>query len=179
MVLDATPQPFDVTVDAAVARGDDARAGRPAADGSTDDDLLDMIVAAGLEPRLLYPNGPRRKSRFAFVIHPLSQQFFTQGRAAGARSPRSRPAPVMDVVEKAMAYAPPFTYSHVTGITSPTGAEAEGWLITVGGTPEGADGAQPGVHLRPAARGRRDGPQARRAGDGARARSPRSSATPA
>ncbi len=35
-----------------------------------------------------------------------------------------------------MAYAPPFVYSHVTGITSPTGAEVEGWLITVGGTPK-------------------------------------------
>ena len=42
----------------------------------------------------------------------------------------------MDLVEKAMAYAPPFTYSHITGIKSPTGAEAEGWLITVGGTPK-------------------------------------------
>jgi predicted amino acid dehydrogenase len=42
----------------------------------------------------------------------------------------------MDVVEKAVAYMPPLTYSHVTGITSPTGAEAEGWLITVGGTPK-------------------------------------------
>ena len=41
-----------------------------------------------------------------------------------------------DVIEKALAYAPPFTYSHVTGIVSPTGAEAEGWLITVGGTPK-------------------------------------------
>src|SRR5690606_15800128 len=40
------------------------------------------------------------------------------------------------VVEKAAAYLPPFVYSHVTGITSPTGAEAEGWLITVGGTPK-------------------------------------------
>ncbi|MCB0900144.1 MAG: dehydrogenase, partial [Actinobacteria bacterium] len=39
-------------------------------------------------------------------------------------------------IEKAIAYAPPFTYSHVTGITSPTGAEAEGWLITVSGTPK-------------------------------------------
>ena len=38
----------------------------------------------------------------------------------------------MDLVEKAVAYSPPFTYSHVTGITSPTGAEAEGWLISVG-----------------------------------------------
>ena len=35
-----------------------------------------------------------------------------------------------------MAYAPPMKYSHVTGITSPTGDEAEGWLITVGGTPK-------------------------------------------
>ena len=52
-----------------------------------------MIVAAGLEPRVLQPNGPRRKSRFAFVIHPLSQQFFSkveplrhdhQGRAVAA-----------------------------------------------------------------------------------------------
>ena len=42
------------------------------------------------------------------------------------------PTPVMDVVEKAAAYIPPFVYSHVTGITSPTGAEAEGWLISLG-----------------------------------------------
>ena len=40
------------------------------------------------------------------------------------------------VIEKAAAYLPPFVYSHVTGITSPTGAETEGWLITVGGTPK-------------------------------------------
>jgi predicted amino acid dehydrogenase len=43
---------------------------------------------------------------------------------------------VVDLIEKALAYAPPFTYSHVTGVRSPTGAEAEGWLITVGGTPK-------------------------------------------
>ena len=42
----------------------------------------------------------------------------------------------MDGVEKLMAHAPPFVYSHVTGIKSPTGAEVEGWLITVGGTPK-------------------------------------------
>jgi len=34
-----------------------------------------------------------------------------------------------------MAYAPPFVYSKVTGIKSPNGVEAEGWLISVGGTP--------------------------------------------
>jgi predicted amino acid dehydrogenase len=42
----------------------------------------------------------------------------------------------MDTLEKAMAYAPPFVYSKVSGIRSPTGVEAEGWLISVGGTPK-------------------------------------------
>ena len=42
----------------------------------------------------------------------------------------------MNSVEKLLAYSPPFIYSKVSGIKSPTGAEAEGWLITVGGTPK-------------------------------------------
>ena len=134
MVLDAVPQPFDVTITAgvleammiAVAGGSGAL---------THDDLLDMIVSAGLEPRVLYPHGFRRKSRFAFVIHPLSQQFFSTVEPLATVS-KYAPQPVMDVVEKGLAYAPPFMYSHVTGITSPTGAQAEGWLISVGGTPK-------------------------------------------
>jgi predicted amino acid dehydrogenase len=132
MVLDTTPQPFDVTVTAAVL---EAMMLATVSGELTDDDLLDMIVSAGLEPRVLYPNGPRRKSRFAFVIHPLSRKFFANVEPLGTIS-RIAPPMVMDVVEKAMAYAPPVTYSHVTGIRSPTGAEAEGWLITVGGTPK-------------------------------------------
>ena len=133
MVVDVTPQPFHVTVSDAVLEA----VMRALVDSGelTDDDLLEMIVSAGLEPRVLYPNGPRRKSRFAFVIHPLSQQYFTKVEPIGTLS-KVAPGPVMDLFEKAMAYAPPFTYSHVTGIVSPTGAEAEGWLITVGGTPK-------------------------------------------
>ena len=46
------------------------------------------------------------------------------------------PPVFMDMLEKAMAYTPPFVYSKVTGIKSPTGVEAEGWLISVGGTPK-------------------------------------------
>jgi predicted amino acid dehydrogenase len=42
---------------------------------------------------------------------------------------------MMDTLEKVMAWAPPFVYSRVEGIKSPTGVEAEGWLISVGGTP--------------------------------------------
>lgn len=133
MVLDSVPQPFPVTVTAAVLEA----MMQAVVDGGrlTNDDLLDMIVGAGLEPRMLYPNGWRRKSRFAFVIHPLSQTFFTKVEPLGTIT-RVSPSVVNDVIEKALAYAPPFTYSHVTGITSPTGAEAEGWLISVGGTPK-------------------------------------------
>jgi predicted amino acid dehydrogenase len=43
---------------------------------------------------------------------------------------------LMNTVEKAMAYAPPFVYSKVSGIRSETGVEAEGWLIALGETPE-------------------------------------------
>jgi predicted amino acid dehydrogenase len=133
LVLDAVPQPFDVTITAGVL---EAMMVAVAGGGElTHDDLLDMIVSAGLEPRVLYPNGFRRKSRFAFVIHPLSQQFFSTVEPLATVS-RYAPQFVMDVVEKGLAYAPPFTYSHVTGITSPTGAQAEGWLISVGGTPK-------------------------------------------
>lgn len=135
MVLDATPQPFlGVTVNAAVLEAMMIASVRGS--GSlTNDDLLDMIDSAGLEPRVLYPNGPKRKSRFAFVIHPLSQEFLSNVEPL-ATIAKVAPAAVMDVVEKAVAYAPPLVYSHVTGIKSPTGAEAEGWLISVAGTPK-------------------------------------------
>src|SRR5450759_987238 len=134
MVLDATPQPFHVTVVAAVLEA--MMLATVSSSGRlTNDDLLDMIVSAGLEPRVLYPNGPRRKSRFAFVIHPLSQKFFQSVEPLGTIA-KVAPPVVIDVMEKALAYAPPFTYCHVTGIRSPTGAEAGGWLISVGGTPK-------------------------------------------
>jgi predicted amino acid dehydrogenase len=133
MVLDCTPQPFHVVVESAVLEAL-MLVTSPGSEGLSDDELLDKIVAAHLEPRVLQPNGPRRKSRFAFVIHPLSQRYFENVEPLRTIS-KVAPGVVMDAVEKAMAYTPPFTYSHVTGIRSPTGAEAEGWLITIGGTP--------------------------------------------
>jgi len=134
MVLDTTPQPFDVTVNAGVLEAMMVALG-PEDEKLTNDDLLEMIVSAGLESRTLYPNGPKRKSRFAFVIHPLSQEYFRSVEPLGTLA-KYAPGPAMDAMEKALAYLPPFTYSHITGIESPTGAEAEGWLITVGGTPK-------------------------------------------
>lgn len=97
-------------------------------------DFLDVIDRLGIEPRILYPNGYRRVNRFAFVIHPLSQQYLTKTPPLDWIASVSPPG-VMNLVEKVVAYTPPFVYSHIEGVTSPTGDEAEGWLITVGGTP--------------------------------------------
>ncbi|MDI9246725.1 dehydrogenase [Marinobacter sp. CHS3-4] len=99
------------------------------------DDYLDVIQSLGIEPRILYPNGYRRVNRFAFVIHPLSQQYLTKTSPLDWIASVSPPM-VMNLVEKAVAYTPPFIYSKVSGIKSPTGDEVEGWLITVGGTPK-------------------------------------------
>ncbi|HEX6944581.1 MAG TPA: dehydrogenase, partial [Casimicrobiaceae bacterium] len=104
-------------------------------DDILEDDYLEIITDLKLEPRLIYPNGFRRVNRFAFVIHPLSQEYFKNIKSIDLLSHVSPPA-FMDTVEKVMAYAPPFVYSKVTGIRSPTGVEAEGWLISVGGTPK-------------------------------------------
>ena len=100
-----------------------------------EDDYLEIITGLELEPRIIYPNGFRRINRFAFVIHPLSQEYFKNIKPIEMLSYVSPPI-FMDTLEKAMAYAPPFIYSKVTGIKSPTGVEAEGWLISVGGTPK-------------------------------------------
>ncbi|WP_210760750.1 dehydrogenase [Azohydromonas sediminis] len=99
-----------------------------------EDDLLEILAALQLAPRILYPNGFRRVNRFAFVIHPLSQEYFKVVKPVEILSQVSPPL-FMDTLEKVLAYAPPFVYSTVTGIKSPTGVEAEGWLISVGGTP--------------------------------------------
>jgi predicted amino acid dehydrogenase len=105
-----------------------------ASDELLDDDYLEILTGEQLEPRLLYPNGFRRVNRFAFVIHPLSQEYFKVIKPVEMLS-RVSPPILMDSLEKVMAYAPPFVYSHVSGIKSPTGTECEGWLISVGGTP--------------------------------------------
>ena len=136
LILDDVPQPFDdVVVNEATLEALMLVAGQAEESRLTDDDLLDMIQSAELQPRILYPSGFKRRSRFAFVIHPLSQEYFRNVKALDAVADVA-PGIFMDGVEKLMAHSPPFVYSHVTGITSPTGAEAEGWLITVGGTPK-------------------------------------------
>lgn len=104
-------------------------------DDILEDDYLEIITGLDMAPRILYPNGFKRMNRFAFVIHPLSQEYFKKVKPIELLSQVSPPV-FMNSLEKIMAYAPPFVYSKVTGIRSPTGVEAEGWLISVGGTPK-------------------------------------------
>lgn len=135
MVVDICPKIFDVTVginviEALILAALDKKEGE-----LNHDDFLEILETLEVEPRILFPSGYKRVNRFAFVIHPLSQQYFRNAKPLDMIAKYSPPA-VMDTVEKVMAYAPPFVYSHVKGIKSPTGDEAEGWLITVGGTPK-------------------------------------------
>ncbi|WP_188109640.1 dehydrogenase [Pseudohalioglobus sediminis] len=136
LVLDCSIQPFKHTVglnviDAMIIAALD----KPATEISHDD-YLEIFTDLELKPRLLYPTpGRKHINRFAFVIHPLSQQYLKHLKPLEMLS-RVSPQPVMDLVEKAVAYTPPFVYSKVEGIRSPDGVEAEGWLIIVGGTPK-------------------------------------------
>jgi hypothetical protein len=41
-----------------------------------DDDILEIIAGLGWSRASSTPNGYRRVNRFAFVIHPLSQEYF-------------------------------------------------------------------------------------------------------
>jgi len=134
LVIDGSPLLFDHVLGPSLLDAMIIAATGKAPDDILEDDYLEIITSLELEPRILYPNGFKRVNRFAFVIHPLSQEYFKNIKPIELLSHVSPPV-FMDTLEKAMAYAPPFVYSKVTGIKSPTGVEAEGWLISVGGTP--------------------------------------------
>ncbi len=121
------PNVLQALIIAALGRGRDA---------IRSDDLLEIISEQKMDPRVVYPAGaPKRVNRFAFVIHPLSKEFLKKDKIVNKVSGFTPPA-FMDAFEKVVAYAPPWVYSRVTGIQSPTHVEAEGWLITIGGTPK-------------------------------------------
>ena len=165
MVLDATPQPFEnVTVNAATLEAM-MLACVPHARSLTDDDLLDMIVSAGLEPRKCSTptaSGARAASRSSST---RCRRVLRQGRAPGhhlAVLPGRG-----DGHRRALAYAPPFVYNHVTDIGRRPGPKPK-----AGSSPsaahKGTDGAQPGSPT-PGCSPRRTALQARRADHGARA----------
>jgi predicted amino acid dehydrogenase len=136
VIIDCTPKILEQVVGFNVLQAMISASIDSPLDEVSEDDLLEVISEHNLDPRVIYPQGEfRRKNRFSFVIHPLSQEQLKKDPTIKLAA-RYAPTGFMDAVEKVMAYSPPFIYSKVTGIKSPTGVEVEGWLITVGGTPK-------------------------------------------
>jgi len=76
MVVDGAPLVFDHVLGPSLLDAMIIAATGRAGDDILEDDYLEIIEGLQLEPRILYPNGHRRVNRFAFVIHPLSQEYF-------------------------------------------------------------------------------------------------------
>lgn len=134
LVIDVAPKILDNVVglniiEAMILAASDI----PAEDLSTDD-IHEIVKELDIKPRLIHPTGTFRNiRRFAFVVHPLSQEYI---RNVTPIPKKLAFKPMMGAIEKAFAYTPPVVYTEVKGIRSPTGVECEGWLITVGGTPK-------------------------------------------
>jgi len=133
LVIDVSPKLFDRVVGISTLEAMMLAALEKPPEEVSDDDFTEMLDELKIVPRLLHPTGSFRNiRRFAFVIHPLSQEFIKKGFPI----PKATPKFVMDKVETLAAHMPPMVYCKMENIVSPQGAEAEGWLIVVGGTPK-------------------------------------------
>ncbi len=133
LVVDVSPKLFDKVVGINTIEAMILAALEMRQEEVSDDDLEEILDELKITPRLLHPTGKFRNiRRFAFVIHPLSQSYIQKAFPI----PKSTPKYVMDKIETFAAHMPPMVYCKMSNIVSPTGAEAEGWLISVGGTPK-------------------------------------------
>jgi predicted amino acid dehydrogenase len=133
LVIDVSPKLFDQVVGVNTVEAMILASLGKSPEEVSDDDFTEILDELKIVPRLLHPTGKFRNiRRFAFVIHPLSQEFIRKGLPI----PKGTPKFVMDKVETLAAHMPPMVYCKMENIISPTGAEAEGWLISVGGTPK-------------------------------------------
>ncbi len=135
VIIDTTPQLIEPVVEDVVIEALMIAAMNIPKSDQMKDDLLEIISEQRLDPRIIYPfEQNKRINRFAYLIHPLSQDHFKKLKAFEVISDISPKS--MGAVEKLMAYSPPFVYSEVKGIKSPTGVEAEGWIMSIGETTE-------------------------------------------
>jgi predicted amino acid dehydrogenase len=133
LVIDVSPKLFDEVVGINTIEAMILAALEKQPEEVSDDDFEEILDELHITPRLLHPTGKFRNiRRFAFVIHPLSQNYIRNAFPI----PKSTPKYVMDKIETFAAHMPPMVYCKMSNIISPTGAEAEGWLISVGGTPK-------------------------------------------
>jgi len=133
LVIDVSPKLFDKVVGINTIEAMILAALEKPQEEVSDDDFDEILDELKIAPRLLHPTGKFRNiRRFAFVIHPLSQNYIKNAFPI----PKATPKYVMDKIETLAAHMPPMVYCKMENIISPTGAEAEGWLISVGGTPK-------------------------------------------
>lgn len=133
LVVDTSPKLFEKVVGINTIEAMILAALDKSPEEISDDDFEEILDELNIVPRLLHPTGKFRNiRRFAFVIHPLSQEYIKNAFPI----PDATPKFLMDKVEQLAAYMPPMVYCKMDNIVSPTGAEAEGWLISVGGTPK-------------------------------------------
>jgi predicted amino acid dehydrogenase len=133
LVIDVSPKLFDKVVGVNTIEAMILAALEKPTEVVSDDDFAEILDELDIQPRLLHPTGNFRNiRRFAFVVHPLSQSYIQKGLPI----PKATPKFVMDRIETLAAHMPPIVYCKMSNIVSPTGAEAEGWLISVGGTPK-------------------------------------------
>jgi len=102
-------------------------------DAHLHDRFINLILHSGIEPRLidLAPEPKAEVPKFAFVVHPISyEQFFL--------SPLFRPFKAFpkDLVEESAAMLPPLFLCKATGIKTPAGLEAEGYIYGLPATPK-------------------------------------------
>ncbi|MEL7044031.1 MAG: hypothetical protein AAGL66_03310 [Pseudomonadota bacterium] len=77
LVLDCSIQLFEETVELDVVEAMVMAALHKSAKEISHDDYLEIVTDLELAPRIIYPiDGLKQINRFAFVIHPLSQQYF-------------------------------------------------------------------------------------------------------
>lgn len=135
IIIDTTPKILEHVVGVGVLEALMVAGSGIAKSARMNDELLEIISEQRINPRVIFTSGKKKCiNRFAYIVHPLSVEYLKKLKPIETLSEISPVA--MGFVEKAMAYSPPFVYSKVTGIKSPTGSEAEGWFIALGETPE-------------------------------------------
>ncbi len=137
VIIDTTPKLLERVVGVSVLEAMSIVAlGKPHYE-VTNDDLLEIVSDHRMDPRIICSSSgpPKRINRFAFVINRHSPEYLKRFEPLDSLS-RLAPPALSAAVEKMAAYSPPMVHSKITGIKSATGAEAEGWLISLGATPD-------------------------------------------
>jgi hypothetical protein len=82
VIIDTTPKILERVVPPNVIEALILAALEKKSDMVHPDDLLEIISMQKMDPRIVYPSGQKKRiNRFAFVIHPLSQEFLKKEKA--------------------------------------------------------------------------------------------------